>query len=49
MLTDQSISITHWQDHTDALLQVLQLIVRLAPVTDEEGQFPEQARHPSML
>ncbi len=43
MLTDQSTLYTHWQDHPDALTQVLQLIARLAPETDEEGQFPEQA------
>ncbi|MEZ0484688.1 acyl-CoA dehydrogenase family protein [Fibrella aquatica] len=43
MLTDEHTSFTHWQDHPDALNRVLQLIADLAPDTDAEGQFPEQA------
>ncbi|RYF78566.1 MAG: acyl-CoA dehydrogenase, partial [Cytophagaceae bacterium] len=43
MLTDEHTSISHWQDHPNALAKVLQTIAELAPETDEEGQFPEQA------
>ncbi|MBO0948489.1 acyl-CoA dehydrogenase family protein [Fibrella forsythiae] len=43
MLTDEHTSISHWQDHPNALAKVLQTIAELAPETDQEGQFPEQA------
>lgn len=43
MLTDEHTALTHWQDHPEALSKVLQTIADLAPDTDEEGQFPEQA------
>lgn len=43
MTTHDYTSISHWQDHPDALSEVLLSIARLAPETDEEGQFPEQA------
>lgn len=43
MLTDEHTSFTHWQDRPDTLSKVLQTIADLAPDTDEEGQFPEQA------
>ncbi len=43
MLTDNHTSLTHWQDQPDTLSKVLDAIACLAPDTDQEGQFPEQA------
>ncbi|MEZ0541277.1 acyl-CoA dehydrogenase family protein [Fibrella arboris] len=43
MLTHEQPTFTHWQDHPDAFPRLLQAIADLAPTTDEEGQFPEQA------
>ena len=42
MLTDEHTT-THWQDHPNALSQVLQIVADLAPETDQEGLFPEEA------
>ena len=43
MTTHEQTAIAHWQDHPTALSDVLQIIADLAPDTDEEGRFPEQA------
>ena len=43
MTTHEHTATTHWQDHPTALSDVLQTIADLAPDTDEEGRFPEQA------
>ena len=43
MTTHEHTATTHWQDHPTAFSDVLQTIADLAPDTDEEGRFPEQA------